>query len=240
MEWRVIIGEHDSRTAARLKRALDGTRTVRAWVAQDGHAAFRAAFERAPDLLVLDTALPGPGGIVLCRALRQRERTSRLPVLLISDNTTETGRLQGLTAGADDYLAQPINLEEFRLRVAAILRRSPVESRPRIERYRIGALNADFAGVHIEVDGEAVALTRREFDLLRYLIEHRDRVLSHAVIRRDVWYGKALPSGTRAVTLTVARLRAKLGSAGRAHIETAIGRGYRFTTDGERAPCPTT
>src|SRR5262245_43751085 len=196
-------------------------------VVATGDAALKAVSERAPDLLILDLSLPVLGGLEVCRILRSRPATSRVPIIMVTARTSEGDRVTGLDAGADDYITKPFSLRELAARVRAVLRRGKSEEAPSAPLlYKGKHLTADFDAVSITVDGEAVRLTRREFELLRYMYENRNRVLSRDRLLERVWgYDRVVE--TRSVDVHVGRLRAKLGQAGK-QIETVVGLGYRF------------
>ena len=146
---------------------------------------------------------------------------------MLTARTSEGDRVIGLDAGADDYVTKPFSLRELSARVRAVLRRGkPRSLQPAPALYRGKHLIADFDAVAINVDGESVRLTRREFELLRYLVENRNRVLSRDRLLERVWgYDRLIE--TRSVDVHVGRLRGKLGEAGK-QIETVVGLGYRF------------
>jgi DNA-binding response OmpR family regulator len=151
---------------------------------------------------------------------------------MLTARTSESDRVTGLDVGADDYMTKPFSLRELAARVRAVLRRGHVKSgngNPLSEAplvFRGKHLLADFDAVSVSVDGEPVRLTRREFELLRYLVENRNRVLSRDRLLERVWGYDRLVE-TRSVDVHVGRLRGKLGAAGR-QIETVVGLGYRF------------
>jgi DNA-binding response OmpR family regulator len=166
-------------------------------------------------------------GDEVCRILRQRPETKQIPIIMLTARTSESDRVAGLDLGADDYVTKPFNLRELGARVRAVLRR---RSRPAAEarppKFQGKHLDADFDAVAIAVDRHPVRLTRREFELLRFLVENRNRVLSRDRLLERVWgYDRFIE--TRSVDVHVGRLRAKLGAAGH-QIETVIGLGYRF------------
>jgi DNA-binding response OmpR family regulator len=182
----------------------------------------------APDLMILDLNLPVISGTEVCRLVRSRPATAHLPIIMLTARTTEGDRVAGLDLGADDYVTKPFSTRELAARVRAVLRRraasADAPARPSV--YRGAHLVADFDAVSVTVDGQAVRLTRREFDLLRYLVENRNRVISRERLLDQVW-GYERSVETRSVDVHVGRLRAKLGVVGD-QIETVVGMGYRF------------
>jgi DNA-binding response OmpR family regulator len=224
---RVLIVEDEADIAGLIKHTLERGGDVAAEVVTSGDEALKAAAEQPPDLIVLDLNLPVLGGLEVCRLLRARASTARTPIIMLTARTSEADRVTGLDAGADDYITKPFSLRELAARVRAVLRRGKSDEPPSAPLvYRGKHLTADFDAVAINVDGESVRLTRREFELLRYLYENRNRVLSRDRLLERVWgYDRVVE--TRSVDVHVGRLRAKLGPAGK-QIETVVGLGYRF------------
>jgi DNA-binding response OmpR family regulator len=145
---------------------------------------------------------------------------------MLTARTSEQDRVTGLDMGADDYVTKPFSLRELSARVRAVLRRSPrVDDTPAVS-YQGDHLTADFDAVSVAVDGQSIRLTRREFELLRYLVQNKNRVVSRDRLLERVWGYDRLVE-TRSVDVHVGRLRGKLGDAGR-QIETVVGLGYRF------------
>jgi two-component system, OmpR family, response regulator ResD len=199
-----------------------------AYQAADGPAALRLAAEHRPDLVVLDVMLPGIDGIEVMRQLHERPGP-RIAVILLTARGEESDRLVGLRHGADDYVVKPFSPAELVARVDAVLRRvlPPADAEaPPIER---GALRIEPGSRRVFLDGEEVALTMREFDLLVHLAEHPGRVYSRDQLMEAVW-GEAFFTDTSTVTVHIRRLRAKLGddSSEPRFIETVWGVGYRF------------
>jgi DNA-binding response OmpR family regulator len=226
VQHRVLVVEDEQDIAELIKHTLEKGGAVQADIVNSGDAALKAVAEKAPDLMVLDLNLPVLSGIEVCRILRARPDTASLPIIMLTARTSESDRVAGLDVGADDYIVKPFSLREFAARVRAVLRRGRerAPSAPMI--YRGKHLVADFDAVSVAVDGAAVRLTRREFDLLRFLVENRNRVLSRDRLLERVWgYDQVVE--TRSVDVHIGRLRGKLRSA--AHqIETVVGLGYRF------------
>src|SRR5262245_11631740 len=226
----VVDDEHD--IAGLIKHSLEKNGDIDVDIVGTGDEALKAVNERTPDLIVLDLNLPVLSGLEVCRILRARASTARVPIIMLTARTSESDRVTGLDVGADDYMTKPFSLRELAARVRAVLRRGHAKSTngntpadtPLV--FRGKHLVADFDAVAVSVDGEPVRLTRREFELLRYLVENRNRVLSRDRLLERVWGYDRLVE-TRSVDVHVGRLRGKLGAAGR-QIETVVGLGYRF------------
>jgi two-component system, OmpR family, alkaline phosphatase synthesis response regulator PhoP len=224
---RVLIVEDEQDIAGLIKHTLERGGDTRADVVTSGDAALKAVLDQPPDLIILDLNLPVIGGLEVCRILRARPGTARVPIIMLTAKTSESDRVNGLDVGADDYVTKPFSLRELAARVRAVLRRGrPEERAPDASIYRGKALTADFEAVAVSVEGRAVRLTRREFELLKYLVENRNRVLSRDRLLERVWGYDRLVE-TRSVDVHVGRLRGKLGPVG-SQIETVVGLGYRF------------
>jgi two-component system alkaline phosphatase synthesis response regulator PhoP len=224
---RVLVVEDEQDIAGLIKHTLERSGDASVEIAGRGDDALRSMAARPPDLVIRDLNLPGLGGDDVCRMLRQRSETAHLPIIMLTARTSETDRVAGLDLGADDYVTKPFSLRELSARVRAVLRRRtrPAET-ARQTKHQGKHLVADFDAVAVAVDGESIRLTRREFELLRFLVENRNRVLSRERLLERVWgYERFIE--TRSVDVHVGRLRAKLGAAGQ-QIETVIGLGYRF------------
>src|SRR4029077_2595 len=223
---RVLIVEDEQDIAGLIKHTLERNGEAEADVVGSGDAALKAVVDRPPDLMILDLNLPILSGVEVCRILRSRSDVKHVPIIMLTALTGENDRGTGLDLGADDYVTKPFSLRELPARVRAVLRRSEsVTERPALA-YRGTRLVADFDAVSVAVDGEAVRLPRREFELLRYLVHNRNRVVSRDRLLERVWgYDRIVE--TRSVDVHVGRLRGKLGGAGR-QIETVVGLGYRF------------
>ncbi|MGE3273860.1 MAG: response regulator transcription factor [Vicinamibacterales bacterium] len=224
---RVLVVEDEHDIAGLIKHTLERGGEIDVEAVSSGDQALKAATDQPPDLILLDLNLPVLGGLEVCRLLRQRPATARVPIIMLTARTSESDRVVGLDAGADDYVTKPFSLRELAARVRAVLRRGRQDDpAPLPAIYRGRHLVADFDAVAISVDGEAIRLTRREFELLKYLVENKNRVLSRDRLLERVWgYDRLIE--TRSVDVHIGRLRAKLGPAG-AQIETVVGLGYRF------------
>jgi DNA-binding response OmpR family regulator len=226
---RVLVVEDDQDIALLLRHTLEKLGGIVVEVTSSGDAALRAVMDQAPGLILLDLNLPVLSGLEVCRILRGRPGTANIPIIMLTARTSENDRVTGLNLGADDYITKPFSLRELTARVRAVLRRATGEAaagRGSEHVYRGAHLQADFDAVSVSVDGQPVRLTRREFELLKHLVENRNRVLSRDRLLERVW-GYERFVETRSVDVHVGRLRAKLGDAGR-QIETVVGLGYRF------------
>jgi DNA-binding response OmpR family regulator len=221
-----LVVEDEGDIAGLIQHTLERSGDLTVEVATSGDQALKMAADQPPDLVILDLNLPVVGGLEVCRLLRSRPATARTPIIMLTARTSEGDRVIGLDAGADDYVTKPFSLRELSARIRAALRRGRAEEAAEPVVYRGRHLVADFDAVAISVDGEPVRLTRREFELLRYLVENRNRVLSRDRLLERVWgYDRLIE--TRSVDVHVGRLRGKLGEAGK-QIETVVGLGYRF------------
>ncbi len=221
---RVLIVEDEQDIAGLIKHTLERGGEIEAQTVDSGDAALKAVTDRPPDLMILDLNLPVMGGLEVCRVLRSRPQTAKLPIIMLTARTGESDRVTGLDVGADDYVTKPFSLRELAARVRAVLRRGKPDTAAAV--YRGKYLVADFEAVSVSVQGEPIRLTRREFELLKYLVENRNRVLSRDRLLERVWgYDRLIE--TRSVDVHVGRLRGKLGPVGQ-QIETVVGLGYRF------------
>jgi len=198
--------------------------------AEDGEQALSLLQREKPNLVILDLMLPGLSGLELCKLLRQRSDTSRLPILMLTAKAGETDRIVGLEMGADDYLAQPFSPREMVARVRAILRRA--ESKPAAETavsYEKGPLKIDFSTYEVFVRGKPVKLTLKEFELLRFLVQNPSRVLNRDQLLDRVWGGETFVT-PRTVDVHIRRLRKAIEKDDRKPkwILTVRGVGYKL------------
>jgi DNA-binding response OmpR family regulator len=232
---RILIVEDEPDIAGLMKHALERSGELDVEIVGTGAAALKSVMEDPPGLVLLDLNLPFIDGLEVCRLLRSRPSSAAIPIIMVTARTGESDRVSGLELGADDYVTKPFSLRELVARVRAVLRRpQQIHTPERSAAYRAGRLAIDFDAVSVTVSGAAVRLTKREFELLRFLVENRNRVLSRDRLLERVW-GLDRQVETRSVDVHVGRLRGKLGTAGR-QIETVIGMGYRFVEEPELAP----
>jgi DNA-binding response OmpR family regulator len=215
----LVHGESHRSTAT---RDLESSFTVeRARSIREAIRSFRAS---KPSVVVCDVNLADGDPVDVFRVLLSE--AIEVPFVVSCDDCTELERVKGLQFGIDDYICGSLSALEVRERIRALLRRSRKPPSPRSPGYVGGRLVADFEGVEIKVDDQSVDLTRREFDLLRFLVENRNRVLTRDELLDGVWRLVEVHD-KRTVDTHIRKLRAKLGAVGR-QIQTLPGRGYRF------------
>ena len=226
---RILVVDDERDLSTLVKHTLERSLGAEVDVAESGDVALRLIATQTPDLIIVDLNVPILDGMELCRLLRTTPATADVRIIMLTARSTEHDCIAGLTLGADDYMTKPFSLPELTARVRALLRRSAVfdaqhAAPPSV--YRGRHLAADFDAVSVAVDEVPVRLRRREFELLRYLVENRNRVVPRDRLLTRVW-GYDASMDTRSVDVHIARLRGKLGRAG-AQIETVVGLGYRF------------
>jgi two-component system alkaline phosphatase synthesis response regulator PhoP len=220
-QTRILVVEDEVDIADLIKHTFERSGEARVDIVTSGDAAVKAIADAQHDLVILDLNLPSIDGTEVCRLVRARPATATLPIIMLTARTGEADRVSGLDLGADDYVTKP-----FSLRDLAVLRRRATGKPAGLSIYRGKHLVADFDAVLVTVEGQPIRLTRREFELLRCLVENRNRVLSRDRLLERVWgYDRFVE--TRSVDVHVGRLRSKLGSVG-PQIETVVGLGYRF------------
>jgi two-component system alkaline phosphatase synthesis response regulator PhoP len=219
----VIEDEPQMRLGLRDNLELEGYEVE---TAVDGNEGLAKAATFSPDLVLLDVMLPKKNGFDVCRELRAR--ASSTPIVMLTARSAETDKVLGFELGADDYVTKPFSITELLARVRAVLRRAGTQPPP-TEAIRIGDLEVDFKLHQARRGKERVEFTAREFDLLRYLVEHTGRVVTREQILNEVWGYEEFPT-TRTIDNFVAKLRQKIETLPHApeHILTIHGSGYKF------------
>lgn len=179
--------------------------------------------EEKPECILLDIMLPEEDGISILKRLRNDVSTSSIPVIMLTAKDSEYDKILGLDSGADDYITKPFSVMELISRIRAVLRRSTLG---KAELLVYKGLELDSDKYKVIVDGEEIALTLKEFELLRYLMMNSGRVVTRDSLLETVW-GFEFDGETRTIDVHVRTLRQKLGDYGEA-IETVRGVGYRF------------
>ena len=200
--------------------------------AASGAAALASIEQHPPDLVVLDLGLPDMDGRAVCRAIRGR---SQVPIIILSARTGDTDKIEALDAGADDYVTKPFSPEELLARIRVALRRAQADGTGASGgRLACGELSIDFGRRRVHRGSTEVRLTPKEFELLTYLAEHPNRVLTHRTILTAIW-GADSADHPEHLWVLVGQLRKKLeADPSRPHyLLSEPWVGYRFVTDGE-------
>jgi two-component system response regulator ResD len=218
----LVEDEQTVQEVAQLYLEKEGFRVI---TAGDGEKALEQVRSVNPDLVILDIMLPRKDGWAVCREIRQY---LAVPIIMLSAKGEEYDRVLGLELGADDYIVKPFSPRELVARVKAVLRRSSaagmIEAQPPL---RYPGLTIDTAAHLVEVDGRAVSLTPKEFELLAYLAARPRRVFNREQLLASIW-GYEYLGDTRTVDTHIKRLREKLRGTGRNYLKTVWGLGYKF------------
>lgn len=193
---------------------------------RDGAGGLQAALTQSPDLVVLDVMLPQMNGLELCRQLR---RTSAVPVLMLTARNSESDKVAGLEIGADDYVTKPFSMRELLARVKAMLRRGAQTQAAPGALLNFGEFSLDDVRHEMRKQGQVLALTPLEYNLLRFLLQHHGQTLSRDQLLEQVW-GYDYSGDTRTVDVHVRSLREKIEAEPSAprYLITVRGVGYRL------------
>ncbi len=218
----VIEDERDLVELISFNLEKEGYRVI---TAMDGASGLETARNSLPDLILLDLMLPGITGIEISKILKRSEKTSKIPIIMLTAKGEEIDRVVGFEVGADDYVVKPFSNRELMLRIKAVLRRGE-QDKATDKIIRIGAISIDTSRHQVTSYGEEIILTTTEFKLLINLAERPGRVQSRDVLLKNVW-GYNYIGDTRTVDTHITRLRTKLGEAGDL-IKTVRGFGYKM------------
>lgn len=224
---RILLVEDEASLALTLSDLL-AAEGYSVETAGDGPTGLARALNEAWDLLILDVMLPGKNGFDVCRELRQHGKD--VAILMLTARTQLTDRVVGLKLGADDYLTKPFEPPELLARIEALLRRIKKDKLHPVVQFEFGDVAVNFEQGEVLKAGAAVSLAAKELDLLRYLVDHRGKVVSREELLEGVWeYQPGVSS--RTIDVHVAWLRQKLedNPANPKHIHTVRGVGYRFS-----------
>ncbi|MEQ2456913.1 response regulator transcription factor [Flavonifractor hominis] len=222
MGERILLVEDEEKLARMVELELkyEGYEVEKAF---DGRTGLERALSGEFDLILLDIMLPALSGMEVLRRLRREQQT---PVIMLTARDTVVDKVTGLDMGADDYITKPFAIEELLARIRAALRKRPAQAAAPTNRLCAGPLVMDTDRHEVEVDGQGVELTRREFDLLRYLLENKEKVISRESLLDHVW-GFDFVGETNAVDVYIRFLRAKIDERfGIKLIHTVRGVGY--------------
>lgn len=226
MDTKILIVEDEPALVVALRDRLrkEGYAVT---AAKDGLLAFERATREKFDLIILDLMLPGQSGLEVCQKLRQSG--SNVPILMLTARRQTADKVTGLKKGADDYLTKPFQMAELLARIESLLRRA-VQAKATIgDHHQFGTVCVDIRRAEVSRDGRLVSLSAKEFQLLRYFVEHPGATLSRDELLHEVWGYGGVPT-TRTVDVHVAWLRQKLEDDPKnpQWIVTAVGLGYKF------------
>jgi two-component system, OmpR family, KDP operon response regulator KdpE len=224
MTARILVVDDEAQLRRAVARSLDG-HGYHARAVEDGKSALSTFETFKPDLVLLDLMLPDIDGVAVCTELRRRHHT---PIIILSVVGEEQMKVAALDAGADDYLTKPFGMDELLARIRVALRRG-ASDRTQQPVISLGGLQVDIERRTVSLDGSDLHLTPTEYSLLKYLATNVGKVLTHAMILREVW-GAEYADDTHVLRTCVNQLRTKLGDdpASPRFIRTDPGVGYRF------------
>jgi DNA-binding response OmpR family regulator len=217
-----VLVVDDERNIVQLARLYLNNEGFHVEAAYDGRQALEKARTVRPDLIILDIMMPEVDGLTVCKELR---KSSNVPIIILTARGDDVDRVVGLEIGADDYVTKPFNPRELVARVKAVLRRSREEPRPQ-EVLEADGLRLDVASREVTIDGRAVTLRAKEFDLLAAFLRHQGVVLDRERLLSMVW-GSDYFGDSRTIDVHVAWLRDKLEGS-RVQIQTVWGVGYKL------------
>jgi two-component system, OmpR family, alkaline phosphatase synthesis response regulator PhoP len=228
MDAKILIVEDEAGLVTALRDRLRKEGYVVS-VAKDGTSGLELATRERFDFIILDLMLPGQSGLTVCQKLRQLG--SNTPILMLTARRQTMDKVIGLRTGADDYLTKPFQMAELLARIDALLRRVGQGTGTTAVRYQIGPVHIDMRRTEVSRNGRLIPLSAKEFQLLRYFVEHRGTTLSREELLHEVWGYGTLPS-TRTVDVHVAWLRQKLENDPKNPqlILTVVGLGYKFAS----------
>ena len=194
----------------------EGYNTLEAY---DGVTAVEMAMNEKPDLILLDVMLPKLDGISVCKKIRYALNISNIPILMISAKDTESDKIVGLEMGADDYITKPFQIREVMARIKANLRKAELnanmdantqKNEDKKDVIKVGDLTLDLKKVEAKVKGEVINLTKKEFDVLKYLASQPGQVVTREMLLREVWEYEEYVGAIRTIDVTMNRIRDKI------------------------------
>ena len=195
----------------------EGYNTLEAY---DGVTAVEMAINEKPDLILLDVMIPKLDGISVCKKIRYALNISNIPILMISAKDTESDKIVGLEMGADDYITKPFQIREVMARIKANLRKAELISTADImgsqknedkdDIIKVGDLSLDLKKIEAKVKGEVINLTKKEFDVLKYLASQPGQVVTREMLLREVWEYEEYVRAIRTIAVTMKRIRDKI------------------------------
>lgn len=205
----------------------------------DGIKGFALAKQEMPDLIVLDVMMPEVDGFTVAQRIRQNEDTKNIPILMLTALGMLKDKVQGFNAGVDDYLVKPFELEEFKIRVRALLRRSSStpESLKKPQVLTVGEVTLLPENLSVKISGQEVKLTPIEYEILNCLVQNHGQTVSSSYILKEVW-GYSQDDDIETIRVHIRHLRSKIEKAvpNKKYIETIYGGGYKLIPEGIEKP----
>jgi len=180
-----------------------------------------------PDLIVLDLNLPDMDGLNICQFLRSNKSTFSMPIIMLTARDSSKDIRKGLDSGADDYITKPFDVDEFEARVKAIFRRVDYTNEPQ-EIIESNGLKINTTEFNVEINGEEIDLTPKEFDLLSALVANKNKLLTHLFLYQKIWGYKEMPHYSFTLQSHISKLREKIGPVFGPKIKTIEAKGYKF------------
>ena len=198
--------------------------------AQDGEEAIKKAYDKKPDLILLDIMLPKKDGFEVIRELRASKETMDIPVIFLTAKDSEIDEVVGLELGADDYIVKPISIRKLLARVKKSFRKTPQQTASGSEALEFGSLVIDPSSYQVSVNQKEVMLTKKEFEILLFLARRPGRVITRRILLDELWDDNVVVID-RTVDVHIRKIREKLGEDYQDFIETIKGVGYRFKSE---------
>jgi two-component system alkaline phosphatase synthesis response regulator PhoP len=225
---KILIIDDEAHIVELIKYNLESN-GYKAYTSYNGSDGLKSAEENPVDLIILDLMLPDMDGLEVCKALKRKDETASIPIIMLTAKSSEFDKILGLELGADDYVTKPFSVRELMARVKVILRRSfqdNVESKV----ISIGDLKIDLAKYQVSKNGKKLGLTLKEFELLRLMSSNRGKVFTREMLLESIW-GYDYCGDTRTVDVHIRHLRQKIEDDDNnpKYIETIRGIGYRFS-----------
>lgn len=223
---RILLIEDDPAILKGLRISLEEEH-YQVLTASDGEDGYQLAQEERFDLIILDLMLPGKNGQEICRELRwQGDKT---PIIMLTSKKEESDKVLGLELGADDYVTKPFSVRELQARIKALLRRSAPEDKIDQDSFSFGSVHIDFKRQEATKNGLTIKLSVKEFEILRFFIDHEQEVVQRDLLLNEVWGYDIFPT-TRTVDTFILNLRKKIEDdpAHPRHLITIHGAGYKF------------
>lgn len=220
----IIEDEKDIVEAVEYNLEKEGYKVFKAY---DGKKGIKQAQTKLPHLIILDLMLPQIDGLEVCKTLKSDVKTKHIPIIMLTAKSSEVDKVLGLTLGADDYMTKPFGMSELLARVRTVIKRYAAKEKPSGPILKFTDLEIDIDRHEVKASGKLVELTAKEFALLQYLAESKERAISRGKLLDAVW-GIEVAIETRTVDVHVRRLRDKLGKKAGKYIQTLRGVGYKF------------